>query len=74
MIMGNSNSSDRFFDQRPIRVKIEAPQYPERVRAFMQNRSPKHLDLLEMASLGFCGSRNSTEKGLSIAQDCDSSG
>ncbi len=42
----------------------------------MGNKAPKHLDvvgntdLLNMAGLGFCGSRKSSPKGLETAQDC----
>jgi predicted Rossmann fold nucleotide-binding protein DprA/Smf involved in DNA uptake len=41
----------------------------------MGSKAPKHLDmvgntdLLNMAGLGFCGSRKSSPKGLETAQD-----
>ena len=74
--MSDSNFDNKNIDRRPIRVKLDNPLYPERVKHIMGSKAPKHLDmvgnteLLNMAGLGFCGSRKSSHKGLEIAQDC----
>ena len=65
-------------DREPIRVELGDARYPKRVKAIMGEKAPKHLDmvgnveLLNMAGLGFCGSRKSSPKGLEIVQDCAS--
>lgn len=74
--MSDLNFDNRHIDRRPIRVEPDDKLYPERVRTLMGSKAPKHLDmvgntdLLNMAGLGFCGSRKSSPKGLETAQDC----
>ena len=74
--MSDLNCDNKNIDRKPIRVEIDDALYPVRVQVIMGSKAPKHLDmvgntdLLDMAGLGFCGSRKSTPKGLEIAQDC----
>ncbi len=57
-------------------ISIDSSNYPKRLQLRLGEKAPKtlyvigNLDLLEEDSLGFCGSRNVSEKGLSIAKDC----
>jgi len=74
--MSDFNFDNKNIDKRPIRVELDDALYPERVKIIMGSKAPKHLDmvgntdLLNMAGLGFCGSRKSSPKGLETAQDC----
>lgn len=74
--MSDLNLYNKNINRRPIRVKLDDAQYPDRVKIIMGSKAPKHLDMvgnteiLNMAGLGFCGSRKSTSKGLETAQDC----
>lgn len=49
--------------------------YPERVKTRLGNSAPKtlyvwgNLDLLKKPAVGFCGSRNASEKGLEVTAD-----
>lgn len=60
----------------PIEMKIDNPQYPEKIKLFMKKNAPQklyvygNLDLLNHYSIGFCGSRKASKKGLDTAQDC----
>lgn len=71
MIFDNKN-----IDREPVRINLNDPQYPERVKVILGPKAPEHLDmignlaLLEMPGIGFCGSRKSSEKGLNTAKDC----
>jgi DNA protecting protein DprA len=50
-------------------------EYPERVKTRLGNSAPKtlyvwgNLDLLDKPAVGFCGSRNASEKGLEVTAD-----
>lgn len=74
--MSDLNFDNKNIDIEPIRVELDDAKYPERVKAIMGSKAPKHLDmagnidLLCMAGMGFCGSRKSSPKGLETAQDC----
>jgi DNA processing protein len=74
--MSNFNFNNSNIDKKPIRVGLDNVLYPERVKVIMGKKAPKHLymvgniELLNMAGLGFCGSRKSSQKGLENAQDC----
>ena len=63
-------------DRTPIRVDLADAQYPKRVKSIMGKSAPKHLDmvgnldLLNLVSIGFCGSRKISEKGLEVIRDC----
>lgn len=63
-------------DRYPTRVERGDAHYPARVELIMEDKAPEHLDmvgnldLLEMPSVGFCGSRAPSKKGLEIAKDC----
>ncbi len=62
----------------PAIISLEKghPDYPIRLAALLGNKAPAtlycqgNLQLLTQAALGFCGSRNVTQKGLEIARDC----
>jgi DNA processing protein len=57
-------------------LTVPAPQYPQVLITFLRQNSPTvlscigNLGLLEKLKVGFCGSRNASEKGLWIAGDC----
>ncbi len=80
--MSNAIFNDRKIDEMPIRVGFDDSTYPKQVKAFLEKHSNSvkksfhHLDmvgnrkLLNMASLGICGSRKSSLKGLEIVRDC----
>ena len=71
MIFENKN-----IDRKPIRINLRDARCPHRVKAVMGAKKPKHLDmvgnleLLDMPSLGICGSRKATSQGLKITQAC----
>ncbi len=74
--MSDLSFDNKNIDRKPIRVDLNDARYPERVKAIMDQKAPKYLnmignlELLEMPSIGFCGSRKSSAKGLETAQDC----
>ncbi len=74
--MSDLTFDNKNIDRRPFRVELDDALYPQRVKIIMGNTAPKHLDmvgnsdLLNMAGLGFCGSRKSSQKGLETARDC----
>ncbi|MFW5836581.1 MAG: DNA-processing protein DprA [Desulfovibrionaceae bacterium] len=57
-------------------IEKDLPGYPAMLAATLGDKAPAALhargavDLLEKPCVGFCGSRNVTEKGLDIARDC----
>ncbi len=59
-----------------VKIGFNDDFYPSRVKTVMGKNAPKHLymkgnkDLLESPSVGFCGSRKSSKKGLKITKDC----
>jgi DNA processing protein len=62
---------------RSVKILIYGqPTYPKRLRRLLGNTAPPvlyllgDLDLLEVPAVGFCGSRNASEKGLRVADDC----
>ena len=67
---------NRNIDRKPIRINLRDARYPHRVKAVMGAKTPKHLDmvgnleLLDIASLGICGSRKATSEGLKITRVC----
>ena len=64
--------------QLPLPQKISSGDhsYPERMRVVFGGLLPPDIwfignaDILELKGVGFCGSRNASETGLSIAADC----
>ena len=74
--MSDFNFSNKNIDRVSIRVEVHDAQYPERVKEIMGDKAPKHLDmvgnidLLNIDSLGICGSHQISPKGLETAQDC----
>lgn len=74
--MRDSRFEARKVDREPARIMFNDALYPDRVRAVMGRKAPRHLDvvgnvdLLEMVGLGFCGSRKASPKGLETAKDC----
>ncbi len=69
---------NKYIDRKPIRVDFDDINYPKYVENIMGKNTPAHLDVvgnlellnLNMARLGFCGSRKSSIKGLKILADC----
>ena len=63
-------------DKTPIRVDLDSALYPKRVKILLGKKAPKHLDmvgnldLLNLDSIGFCGSRKTSEQGIEMIQDC----
>lgn len=59
-------------------LAVPAPQYPQALITFLHQNTPTvlscigNLGLLDKLKVGFCGSRNASEKGLWIAGDCAS--
>jgi DNA processing protein len=57
-------------------ISIFDKQYPQSLSSLLGKQSPPLLffkgnaDLFHKSSLGFCGSRKASEKGLSVARDC----
>jgi DNA processing protein len=57
-------------------INIDSQNYPKRLHLRLGDKAPKtlyaigNIDLLNEDSLGFCGARNVSEKGLTIAKDC----
>jgi DNA processing protein len=57
-------------------ISILDPGYPESLRSLLGSQAPPLLflwgngDLLERPSVGFCGSRKASEKGLAVAAEC----
>ena len=74
--MSDFNFSNKNIDRVSIRVEVHDAQYPERVKEIMGDKAPKHLDmvgnidLLNIDSLGICGSHQISPKGLETARDC----
>ena len=74
--MSNLAFNNKKIDRQPVRVELGDDLYPYCVQAILARKAPKHLDmigntdLLNVAGLGFCGSRKSTPKGLETAGDC----
>lgn len=63
-------------EQRPVKLSIHDAAYPERIKLIMGNKAPEFLylmgneELLSLPSIGFCGSRKSSDIGLETARDC----
>ena len=74
--MTNPAFDNEKIDKTPIRVDLDSALYPERVKIIMGKKAPKHLDmvgnldLLNLVSIGFCGSRKISEQGLEMIRDC----
>lgn len=57
-------------------VIYDEEKYPKRLLAALGNKSPVVLffegdiEILQKLSIGFCGSRNASKKGLETAKDC----
>lgn len=72
---------DKFYTLRHSTPEVEymavpAPQYPKALIALLRQNTPTvlscigNLNLLHKLKVGFSGSRNASEKGLWIADDC----
>jgi len=69
---------DKFSSNMPavVSVDIKSAAYPKRMKFLLADKAPNvlyalgNMDLLVEDSLGFCGSRNVSDKGLEIARDC----
>lgn len=57
-------------------LRLEDASYPENLKAVLGKKAPAtlyflgNLSLLKNPGVGFCGSRNASEKGLETAKDC----
>lgn len=57
-------------------IDIESRIYPDKLKDILQKHAPKrlyclgNLDLLITNSVGFCGSRHASDKGIAVAKDC----
>jgi len=57
-------------------LRLEDAAYPENLKTILNKQTPEelyfvgNLSLLGKAGVGFCGSRNASEKGLETAKDC----
>ncbi|MDR1492453.1 MAG: DNA-protecting protein DprA [Planctomycetaceae bacterium] len=79
-VLTNQSKALELFDKIQKRqiemVWIGDKNYPNRLRNFAKNDMPPvlfcqgNLNLLKNMSVGFCGSRKSSEKGLSITKQC----
>lgn len=63
--------------ERGVHILVRGtPEYPERVNRVLGETAPPVLyvigntDILNTSSVGFCGSRKASEKGLQVAQKC----
>ena len=61
----------------PAIKKIERSDsdYPSHLRAVLGDKAPRlylqgNVALLALDSIGFCGSRNSSDTGINIVKDC----
>lgn len=67
---------DQLREQDVSVVSILDSNYPRILSLSLANSSPPllscmgNLELLEMQSVGFCGSRRASERGLDVARDC----
>lgn len=74
--MTDSIFENKNVEKEPVRVALDDTQYPDRVKDIMGNKAPEHLDmlgniaLLDTNSLGFCGSRKASLKGMETVRDC----
>ncbi|RLC69440.1 MAG: DNA-binding protein [Chloroflexi bacterium] len=54
----------------------DAPEYPDRLRQRLCDRAPLllytwgNLDLLRERTVGFCGARDASDRGIMVAKDC----
>ncbi|MBL0320167.1 MAG: DNA-processing protein DprA [Alphaproteobacteria bacterium] len=68
--------TDKTFIPRPIKISLDDVLYPERIKIIMGAKAPKFLyligniELLKPQSIGFCGSRKASLKGIETAKDC----
>ena len=74
--MNQFNFDNSNIVRKPTRIELGDALYPERVKVIMGRKAPRHLDLvgnldlLNVAGVGFCGSRKVSQKGLLTTQDC----
>ncbi len=63
-------------DQNVAVLTLLDPEYPDTLRVLLGKQTPPLLfvlgnrTLLKKPSLGFCGSRKASEKGLAVAREC----
>lgn len=57
-------------------LTFASPEYPTRLRRRLGDQAPPllyawgNLDLLQKRSVGFCGARDASAKGIAVAKDC----
>ena len=57
------------------KIELTDSTYPPHLRAVLGDKAPRlylqgNIDLLALDSIGFCGSRNSSDTGINIVKDC----
>lgn len=58
-----------------VTLELSHPEYPEKLKRILGDKAPNpiyiwgNLDLLNRPAVGFCGSRNVTDKGLEVTAD-----
>ncbi len=69
------NESDPLSEKGIIALKRGADNYPKRLENLLGDKAPEviyawgNMELLDKPAVGFCGSRNVTEKGLDVTKD-----
>lgn len=79
-INNNRAKAEKLYDElcdKGIEILIEnESRYPKYLRKMLGDKCPAmlfavgNMDILNSVSVGFCGSRKASEKGISIASDC----
>ena len=79
-IKNAQENADRLYEElqkNKIEIIIKgAPEYPSHILKILKETSPPilfvkgNINLLSTKSIGFCGSRNVSEKGIQIACEC----
>lgn len=70
------NQIDEMLDINAGFLTIDDSEYPARLKVSLNNHTPPvlsylgNLRLLGKKSIGFCGAREASEKGLVVAEDC----
>lgn len=71
-----SEISDQLERNGIVAIAKESKRYPKKLLTTLKNNAPPvlfahgNLDILDMKSVGFCGSRKASEKGIKIASEC----
>ena len=67
--------SNSIYNRDVIRISKGDELYPKNIEDIMRQKAPKHLEavgninLLNEISIGFCGSRDSSDEGIEVTRD-----